>query len=154
MVWSKNKSWLLLISSILVVLLIAMVFIVNKQSVLKIETVAVGDYKLAVKIADRPDLWEKGLVGVNDLTDQQGMIFIFPDSQERVFWMKDMSMSIDLLWIKDGQIVGLVENMVPQTDPPFTYYHSPVAVDMVLEVASGWASRQHINIGQKVSLDN
>ncbi len=153
MVWSVTKLAL----SVSIGLGLIVVFIVLSKSLSNLSDtipVNVAGYVIEASLADSPTEQKTGLVGRQSLTDQEGMVFVFPSSFERDFWMKDMSMAIDLIWVDGGKIVGLIDHLEPQTSPPFTYYHSPQPVDMVVEVASGWIKRHDLQIGQNVRLDN
>lgn len=80
-----------------------------------------------------------GRTGVLDGTD--GMLFVFPEPQSAVFWMKEMEFPIDLFWLRDGLVVGVERNLMPPTpdtpDQELIRYSSPEPVDMVLETPAG-----------------
>tara|TARA_B100001964_G_scaffold227644_1_gene277884 strand:- start:413 stop:844 length:432 start_codon:yes stop_codon:yes gene_type:complete len=104
-----------------------------------------------VKIADNPLQWQIGLSDIINLEDKEGMLFIFPESNLRLFHMKDMKFAIDLLWIKDKMIVGVEKNMLP--DKGEKKYNSKKEVDMVLELKSGSISKYNLNIGNIIKIN-
>lgn len=99
-----------------------------------------GQTTLQVEVVNTPQSIEQGLSGRETL-ETDGMLFVFPQAQPRAFWMKDMRFAIDILWIRDGKIVGRVDNAQPPAlGTPLSElvrYVSPEPVDMVLETLPG-----------------
>ena len=54
-----------------------------------------------VKVAQTEEEMEKGLQGVKALKDDEGMLFVFPESQEVSFWMKDTDIPLDIIFINE-----------------------------------------------------
>ncbi len=115
--------------------------------------IGVGGVRLRVELAYTAPARIRGLAGRPSLPPETGMLFLYPDSEVRLFWMAGMEMAIDLIWIDDGEIVGLVENSPPplRGKEPASMT-SPGPVDMVLEVPAGWASEHGVEPGDRVLL--
>jgi hypothetical protein len=91
---------------------------------------------LKVELVNTPASITQGLSGRESL-DVDGMLFVFDESVIRTFWMKDMRFAIDIIWLNDGKVIG-VENDVQPPEPgtPDSQLErrtSPGPVDMVLE---------------------
>ena len=104
-----------------------------------------------VEIADTPAKREMGLQYRNDLTDDRGMLFLFPAESELTFWMKNTPIPLDMIFIGgDMKIAGIVREAVP-----FTL--SPRAVGApsryVLEIKGGLAKARGIEAGDTVRFD-
>ncbi|MDD5710827.1 MAG: DUF192 domain-containing protein [Candidatus Colwellbacteria bacterium] len=134
-------------------------FIVYKNFFWKSEyrkgMVAIGDNSFRVDIADDPLKRALGLSGRDALGPDEGMIFTFGSSLTRVFWMQDMRIPIDILWINGSQVVGMEKGALPEPGVPsarLKRYHSPAPVQSVLEIAAGRASELGIQTGDKVSV--
>jgi uncharacterized membrane protein (UPF0127 family) len=101
-----------------------------------------------LEVADSNAERVKGLSGREGLMQNSGMLFVFPNTTEQCFWMKDMKFSIDIIWLNDKkEIVKLEENVSPNTYPqnfcaPDTKY--------VIELNSGEARKQNFAIGQQL----
>ncbi|MDF1497632.1 MAG: DUF192 domain-containing protein [Patescibacteria group bacterium] len=111
--------------------------------------------ELKVAIAQTPEEITQGLSGRSGLADDEGLLFIFDDSAERTFWMKDMLFNIDMIFIEDGKIVDIAKNM-PKPKPwdwPATYTSKSPA-DMVLEVKAGLSERNGWIIGDSINYQN
>jgi|SRR3989344_5142455 len=83
----------------------------NRQDQDRYEEFTRINYKLENKnlkllVADIPEEWQRGLMYFRKLEGVDGMIFIFPDKQQRTFWNKNTFMNLDILWIDGEKVVG------------------------------------------------
>lgn len=123
-----------------------------------ISKITVGGKEINVTIADTADKRVKGLSGVTYLPGDSGMLFVFEQRQvDPKFWMKGMLIPLDIIWISKGKIVSIDRSIpVPDKDTPdnkITSYSSPVPVDYVLEVNSGFSNLNNIAIGDPVIIN-
>src|SRR5574341_1002590 len=81
------------------------------------KTIKVAGEEVQAYVANTDAKRQKGLSGRESLGDNQGMLFVFekPDTQPS-FWMKDMKIAIDILWIDNDQIVQIDKNVQPPQD--------------------------------------
>lgn len=94
---------------------------------------------------------EKGLSGRTSLPSNYGMLFVFPKKDTYSFWMKDMVIPIDIMWLdEDGTVLGLVENVSPDTYPQT--FTPPSPVRLVLEMGAGEANKHSFFVGTRVPL--
>lgn len=116
--------------------------------------IAVGTATVYVEVAKDSATQERGLSGREGLKGNAGMLFDYTGQQPRVrtFWMRGMRFDLDLVWIRDGRVVGLTEAVpAPKPeDPGLPLYSSPEPVDQVLEVPSGWVKQNRILVGDPV----
>jgi uncharacterized membrane protein (UPF0127 family) len=95
----------------------------------------------------------RGLGGTQSLEEFEGMLFYLPPDTQTSFWMKDMLIPIDIIWINDGKITGIQKNVQPQPGDPeykLELYPSPGGVDYVLEVNAGFSDKNNIKVGDGV----
>jgi uncharacterized membrane protein (UPF0127 family) len=115
--------------------------------------VEVGETKIKVAVAQAPNERTTGLIGCSQLPAQSGMYFPYDTPQTVNFWMKGMSIPLDIVWIADGKVVGIAPSVPPvektAVDPPI--YNPPVAVTAVLEVAAGQAKAYGLVVGVTVN---
>ncbi len=98
--------------------------------------VRIGNRQFLVERADTPALRERGLGYRETLPSGRGMLFLFPDRppDRYVFWMKGMRFPLDIVWIRDGQVVFIERNIPADSEDIFR----PLAeADSVLEVNAG-----------------
>jgi uncharacterized membrane protein (UPF0127 family) len=114
-------------------------------------SVVLAGQTIHVSIADTPALQEKGLGGRTSLAPNEGMLFVFPESGEYAFWMKDMRFSIDIVWLSDdGAVVYMAQNVSPDTYPQTFIPNEPARY--VLELPAGWAKAYTMKIGDSARL--
>ena len=114
---------------------------------LKIVT-ASGEHELLVEIADDEPERERGLMFRPPLPDDRGMLFEFPDSAERSFWMRNTPSSLDIIYIDPtGSIVSIAHHATPYSEAPLP---SNGAANGVLEVRAGLTEQIGAKAGDKV----
>lgn len=116
----------------------------------------VADTPIYVQVMRTPLELEQGLSGKEKLGEYEGMLFIMPQTQIPVFWMKDMRFDIDMIWIKDTTVVGVTEDVpMPKAGTPLSdlpRYSPTEPADKVLEVNAGFSQKHGIKKGSTVSI--
>ena len=113
-------------------------------------SIMINDTIIAVEIADEPAEQWQGLSDRDSLGMDKGMLFVFPDSQKRTFVMRRMHFSLDIIWIRDDEIVGISKNLLPEGEKPQELYNSLVPINYVLEVNGGFCEKNNIAVGDEV----
>jgi uncharacterized protein len=114
----------------------------------KIESVIIGNSEFRAEVVSGGWKMQKGLGKRNDLCDVCGMLFKFPQAGKYSFWMKDMRFPLDIVWIKNGEVVHIEKNVSEN----FSGILSPqVYANSVLEINAGNADRIGIRIGDQVT---
>ena len=91
----------------------------------------------------------RGLSGVDDLRDEVGMLFVFEQEDLYPFWMKDVLLSLDLLFADlRGRIVTVYRDVLPQTE---RIYRPSSPSGLVLEVRAGFLARHGIQVGDHLT---
>lgn len=96
-------------------------------------TIEIGNKKYKVQEARTEEEKEKGLQGVTELPEDEGMLFYFDPPEDVSMWMKDTLIPLDIVFINDDEEVVYVEEGVPNTETQMTVQN----VAYVLEVNSG-----------------
>ncbi len=116
--------------------------------------VKIGDTNVQVKLAKTKEDRTKGLAGVTSLETNSGMLFIFNPKANPTFWMKDMAIPLDIIWISDGKIVKIDKSVpvpAPGTEDKNLKAYSPgQLIDYVLEVNAGFSNKNNIKVGDSV----
>lgn len=121
------------------------------------QEVKIGNTSLKVKVASTPEKRAKGLSGVDNLSENSGMLFVFDTGDvSPTFWMKDMKISLDMIWINDGKIVQIDKNVeAPQPNIPdskLKLLRPQSRVDYVLEVNGGFSDENNIEVGDSITI--
>ena len=106
-----------------------------------------GERTFSVEIADEPSERQQGLMYREHIDDDHGMLFVFAETQQVGFWMKDTPLALDLIFIgPDGRI-----RAIRRGEPLSLATISPdVPVRFVFEVKAGIAARLGIEDGDRV----
>ena len=97
-------------------------------------------------LATSTDDQEKGLGGISSLLENEGMIFAFTTSASRGFWMLDMKIPLDMVWIRENKTVaGITSNISPNSYPDI--FLPPEPVMYVLELNAGTAEKYGMATG-------
>ena len=108
----------------------------------------VGGRPLTVWIADTEPSRRLGLMHVREMPETHGMLFVYPRTARRSFWMKNTYVPLSLAYItSDGRIDQLWDMEPLQTR---RVYPSRAAVRYVLEVNQGWFERHGVEVGDRV----
>ena len=121
----------------------------------KFNSIKIGGIELSVEMVSSPDEIQLGLSGRNEI-GSDGMLFAINPPRQISFWMKDMLIPLDIIWISKGKITGIEKNVpspVKETpDNKLINYPSPGQVDYVLELKSGDAEFWGIKVGDNISI--
>ncbi len=108
---------------------------------------------LRVLVAHTPKHWFQGLSNRKDLGKYQGMLFVFPTSEQHAMVMRDMKFPLDILWIEQGVIVDMAPNLQPDpstTEAGLKVYTARLASDTVLELPAGFIRDHGLAVGDSV----
>jgi len=104
-----------------------------------------------IEIADDPEERALGLGGRAEILDDYGMLFVFEVPDTYGFWMADMQVPIDIIWLSDEGVIVGIESSVPPESFPETFQPS-VPVRFVLETRAGLAAERGWMPGTLISL--
>lgn len=110
----------------------------------------IGSKTYNLYIADTVEKQQKGLSSINKLAKDNGMIFIFDKPGFYGFWMKDMKIPLDLIFLNENQIVDILENIQPETYPKVFTGLSPY--NSVIELSEGEIKQSGIKIGDLIEI--
>ena len=115
-------------------------------------TVKLHGHRIHVEIAADDASREHGLMNRISMPADHGMLFVFPDSQIRTFWMKDTLIPLDMLFFDaDRKLVTLLSDVPPCKADPCATYSSTAPARYVLELNADAASKLGIREGDTAS---
>jgi hypothetical protein len=124
---------------------------INDQQYIEIQIPNGLNVRVDVEVADNDFERSRGLSGRRYLGDYEGMFFVFDSEVNTPFWMKDMLIPLDILFI-DSQnlIVDIWQDQQPCEENfcPSIYSHEDFKY--VLEVNSGFCEENHVEEGYSV----
>lgn len=125
-------------------------------------TIAGTTYSLELALDD--DARTKGMGGRTTLAPDAGMLFIFPDSQRRSFWMRDCTLDLDIIFVDPLGFVTAVHHM--PAEPPrrpgetesaylarLKNYPSVSPAQFAIEVRGGELKKLNVKPNDKIDAD-
>ncbi|NLF84114.1 MAG: DUF192 domain-containing protein [Candidatus Gastranaerophilales bacterium] len=106
--------------------------------------------KIYLEIADTPEKQFKGLMHIKQLPENHGMIFLFNKAEPRSFWMKNMEMPIDIIFLRNRKIITIHRNIQP--DNGGKLYPSAYKSDCAIEVNAGFCDKYNVQEGDFILL--
>jgi uncharacterized membrane protein (UPF0127 family) len=80
------------------------------------------------------------------------MLFPFEENKKRSFWMKDMQFDIDIIWIKDGEIIQ-ISPKISHIRGEAEVVNSESEINEVLEINAGESERLGLKEGDRIKID-
>lgn len=103
---------------------------------------------LDIEIADTEYKTQTGLMYRTSMEDKQAMLFVFPDSQVRSFYMKNTQIALDIIYINSNlEIVSFQKNAQPFDERPLP---STVPSQYVLEINAGLSDAWELEAGDRI----
>jgi uncharacterized membrane protein (UPF0127 family) len=110
-------------------------------------TLNAGMHQITAQVALTPQQRQIGLMHRKDMPQQEGMLFVFEESSQQCFWMKNTLLPLTAAFVTDdGTIVNLAD-MKPQTTDA---HCSTKPVRYVLEMNQGWFAKKGIKAGSRL----
>jgi uncharacterized membrane protein (UPF0127 family) len=111
-----------------------------------------GERSLSVRVADSEAERERGLMGVDDLPADDGMVFVFDEPVTSTFWMKDTRIPLAIAFVgEDGHILTITEMTPCRTDPCPTFA-ADGPYTLAVEANAGWFGANGVGIGDQALL--
>ncbi|MBD2625938.1 DUF192 domain-containing protein [Trichormus variabilis] len=111
--------------------------------------------KIKLEVARTPEQQMMGLMYRPALPDDQGMLFVFPSAQPVSFWMMNVPVSLDMVFMENGK-VKYIQTAAPSCnrEPCPTYGPGPkVPINQVIELRAERATELGLQVGDKVKIE-
>ncbi|HTN63895.1 MAG TPA: DUF192 domain-containing protein [Devosia sp.] len=112
---------------------------------------ASGDHTFHVQLVDTPEGRSKGLMFVQDLADDAGMLFDFKEERPVSFWMQNTYIPLDMVFVGADGVVKTVHANARPLDT--TSIPSGAPVQFVLEIPGGVAAKIGLEAGDTMVHD-
>ena len=114
----------------------------------------VGDVRVEARVAMTHAARQRGLMGVEGLGANEGMLFVYRAPERRRFWMRGCLMALDIAFLDEDGVVVQVDTLPPPASPtaePEETRLSPPAVH-ALEMRAGWFAEHALGVGTRVRI--
>lgn len=114
----------------------------------------VNNQTFTVEIVKTTKDQQVGLTKYDSLPETNGMLFQFTDTTNHLFWMRGMRFPIDIVFIQDNKVVGVIENAPPAeaSTNNVPTYGGDLTSNAALEINAGLAKKYEINKGDTITL--
>jgi len=117
--------------------------------------IQIKNTKLTVELAQTEEQTSHGLMFRQKLAENDGMLFIFPTTEVRTFWMKNTFVPLSIGFFDDKMQLIDIQDMKPvksemETDLPL--YKSAGPARYALEVPQGWFTKKKIKVGDYLKM--
>ena len=105
-----------------------------------------------LEVARTPAQQALGLMFRPALPDNRGMLFPFDPPRPVGFWMKNVPVSLDMIFLLEGEVKAIAANVPPCTNEPCPTYGPATPIDLVLELRAGRAAQLGLQVGDRISI--
>lgn len=105
---------------------------------------------IKLEVARTPEQQALGLMFRESLTDDRGMLFPFQNQRIARFWMKNVPISLDMIFINGDRVIDIEQNVPGCKSEPCPTYGPETLVDGVIELRGGRAEELGIKIDDKI----
>jgi uncharacterized membrane protein (UPF0127 family) len=118
---------------------------------LRIDSVE-GEVLVEVSIAETSEARQRGLMGVPEMAENAGMVFLEDEPVQQPFYMKDTLIPLSIaFWDPDGEILAILDMDPCETDS-CPLYDSGVSWVGAVEVNQGFFAENGVEVGDRVTL--
>lgn len=104
-----------------------------------------------VAVADDNQSRSEGLMNVEELPEDSGMLFIFSNNQTRSFWMANTPLPLDIIFVNsEMEIVRIHRNTQPFSQESI---QSEAPAQFVVEVNAGYTLEHDIREGMRIKVE-
>ncbi|MFH7024767.1 MAG: DUF192 domain-containing protein [Heteroscytonema crispum UTEX LB 1556] len=94
-----------------------------------------------------------GLMYRPALPDDRGMLFSFSSPFQASFWMKNVPVALDMVFMRDGVVQYIQASAPPCSSEPCPTYGSNTPINQVIELRSGRAAELGLKVGDRVTIE-
>ncbi|HIK09831.1 MAG TPA: DUF192 domain-containing protein [Oscillatoriaceae cyanobacterium M33_DOE_052] len=116
--------------------------------------VEIGGKLIELEVAATPQEQSLGLMYRTSLADNRGMLFPFSPPRPVSFWMKNCRISLDMIFLLNGEVQEIAAHVPPCTEEPCPTYGPGRGqiVDAVIELRAGRAAELGLKPGDRLEV--
>lgn len=107
---------------------------------------------IGLEVAQTQQQQAMGLMYRNTLADNRGMLFAFDVPQNVSFWMKNVRIPLDMIFLQDGEVKAIAASVPPCTTDPCPTYGPGTVIAQVIELRGGRAAELGLKVGDRVEI--
>ena len=111
-------------------------------------TLNIGIHLIQAEVAQRDEERAQGLMFREQLGQNEGMVFRFPENRPICMWMKNTFVPLSVAFIEESGSIINIEDMQPQT---LNAHCAKKPARFALEMNQGWFRQKNIRSGLQVT---
>ena len=112
----------------------------------------IADRVIQLEVAQTPKQQATGLMYRPSLASDRGMLFPFQQPRFASFWMKNVMIPLDMVFLYQGRVVAIENSAPPCATEPCPTYGPQTLVDQVIELRGGRASELGLKVGDRIKI--
>lgn len=109
--------------------------------------------KINLEVTRTPEQQALGLMYRTSLPDDRGMLFEFNPPQRVGFWMKNVKIPLDMIFLRQGVVRAIASQVPPCNTNPCPTYGPNTPIDQVIELRGGRASQLGLRVGDRITVE-
>jgi uncharacterized protein len=143
------RQYFLVTIVVLVLFLISLTILFPED---KASEICFDDDCFEVEVAKTSEEHSRGLMFRESLGSDNAMLFIFSGEGQQLFWMKDMLIPLDIVWLnQDLEVVYILQDVLPCEEDPCPVYGPSEPALYVVELSAGTASRINLELFDRLT---
>jgi uncharacterized membrane protein (UPF0127 family) len=122
----------------------------RKGKAINVATEEFTTLPLSIEIPTNIRDFNLGLMFRESLDRNSGMLFIFDESAEQSFYMKETRIPLDIAFINEEGIIESIKELEPFDETPVS---SEGEVICALEVNRGWFAENNVEVGDEIDIE-
>ncbi len=136
------------------VFFLILIFIINQNKLNSHESKFILKNKIQIdlEISNTFEKREIGLMHRKFLDKFKGMIFIYDKVEIVNIWMYNTYIPLDIIFLKDKNIINIIKNASPCLQLPCELYSSKEPIDTVIEINAGMSDQLKLKNGDNLEI--
>ncbi len=108
---------------------------------------------LELEVARTPEQISSGLMFREELPADRGMLFIYEPARAVRFWMRNVFLPLDMIFLREGEIIHIARSVPPCRGMVCPAYGPDAPVDRVIELRGGRAEELGLAVGDPMRVE-
>ncbi len=149
---SKKRYTVPLIGGVLIVIFMVFFNFIYPKIASSTVYLVIGDGVFQARLATNDAQREKGLSGVDKISQEQALLMVFPDEANWEISVKDIEVPIDIVWLNSGKkVVYAVTNASSGSNN--TAFTPKLAAKYVIELPAGTVEKKEIKLNRLAAFE-
>ncbi|MEN8662068.1 MAG: DUF192 domain-containing protein [Lentimonas sp.] len=112
--------------------------------------IQIGEATTQLQLALTSTEQQKGLMHRTSLDKDHGMLFLFPNAEQRGFWMRNTLIKLDIGYFDESGKLLETHSLYPHDETAVKSYSHEVLI--AVEMTHGWFAKHKVRPGAKINL--